>query len=101
MIQAAGAKTPYSERDGHMALDVPLLFLTRRMINTVAFLGLISIITEIWYGFKIIGWWSIGTWILGMLIALIVFPGKNPAPSFFIGVIVATIGLGLLLLASQ
>ena len=97
MLQVASAKTPLPGEGN--ALDLPLLFLRRGMINIVYFLALLSFFVELWYGFKVIGWWTIGAWALGFGIPALILPSKNPAPHFFLGLIIAVTGLGLVLSA--
>jgi hypothetical protein len=99
MIQNAGAKMPDPHRPGASALAVPPLFLNRTVINIVGLLGLVAFVAEIWMGFKIVRWWSIGVCILAFAIAFFVFRGNNPAPPFFLGIFVSMIGVGMLLLA--
>jgi hypothetical protein len=102
LIHTAYSRTPSpNQRGGSIVLDVPMLFLNRSMINAVALVSLLSLVGEIWYGVKIIGWWTLGVWFLGLVPATILFPGKNPGPCFFISLPIAAVGFGMLLLAKR
>jgi len=90
LLQSAWVKTPTRGlSDSYGFLDVPLVFAETRMQILLPIIGLGSLIAEIAVGWILISWWAgIFLWIPALLVASIVIPSKNPAPSFFIGILI-------------
>lgn len=88
-LQAAYVKQPNFGQGGRAVLDAPLWFSSTAAQIIVPVLGLGAFIAEVVLGFILIAWWAgVFLWIPALLVASIVIPSKNPAPSFFIGILV-------------
>ena len=98
MVQEAAVRTPFPWQ-GEAVRDVPIWFMNPRMFQAVQLLALASVIAEIWVGFSASKWVGLVTWIPFIWAATLLFPGKNPGPCFFVGVLVSGLGLLLLLIA--
>lgn len=92
MLQLAASRMPKRPS----ALDVPALFLDRRMYTVVHILSLGSVLLEIVIGFQLYRWFGLVIWLPFLAVAHFIFPGKNPGPCFFIGILVVALGAVLL-----
>ena len=96
-LQTAASKTP-SLDPGANPLNAPLWFLTPAARFVIGGIGILSIILEIIIGFVFIAWWAaIFFWLIAYLLAqLILLRSENPAPPFFIGILITVIGVVLI-----
>jgi hypothetical protein len=77
-------------------MDVPLVFtrpLLRLIVHSLSLMGLLA---ELVIGFHLLRWWGLLVWLPVGVLAGIIFPGKNPGPCFFVGVLVVAVGAILL-----
>lgn len=97
MLQSAWERTPLPWQ--HEAVfDVPYHFLKPGMFVAVQILSFLTVPTELVIGFSLFRWWGLVIWLPSLFVAGLIFPGKNPGPCFFVGVLISA--LGLLLLAT-
>lgn len=95
MLQAAASRTPkYADPN-----DVPISFCKPRMYVLVQTLSLGSVIAELVLGFNLYRWIGLVIWVPFIPAANLVFPGKNPGPCFFVGILVVALGTVLLAIA--
>lgn len=95
MLQTAAARTPHNAN----ALDVPILFVNPRMYKLVQIMAFSSVVAELWMGFSLFRWIGLVIWLPFIIVGNLIFPGKNPGPCFFVGIVVTTLGVALLALA--
>jgi len=91
MVQTTAGRTPLPwQREA--ILDVPTLFMHPRMFRIVQNVALLSVIVELVLGYRLFGWWGLLIWLPFIPITGLLFPGKNPGPVFFIGILIAAVG---------
>lgn len=96
LIQAAGARSPTRPED---VLDVPPMFMDRRMRLLVLNLSYGLIVAELVMGFLMFGWVGLVIWLPFGMFSGILFPGNNPGPPFWVGILVLLTGSLLLVFA--
>jgi len=95
MLQAAWERTPRPDQLGAYP-DVPWRFRKPSMFIAVQVLNFLTVPTELIIGFHLFRWWGLVIWLPGLTLACVILPGKNPAPCFFLGILVSFVGLLLL-----
>jgi hypothetical protein len=95
LLQTAASRTPEHAN----VLDVPILFVNPRMHIFVQSLALASVIAELVLGFNLYRWVGLVIWLPFIVIGNLVFPGKNPGPCFFVGILVVAVSSLLIALA--
>ena len=93
MLQTAAERTPFAWQLSEAVNFVPLIFVKVEVRLAVRILGVLSFPTELVLGFHLFRWWGLVLWLPSLWVVQIIFPGKNPGPCFFIGVLVTAVGL--------
>jgi hypothetical protein len=57
-----------------------------------------SVVAELWVGYSLFRWIGLLIWLPFIIVGNLVFPGKNPAPCFLVGIVVTAVASLLLLL---
>ena len=92
-LQAAANKTPGLGPDA-LPLNAPLWFTGPTARFVVGGIGILSLLSEIVIGFILIAWWAgLFFWLPANLLAHLLIRTKNPAPAFFVGLLIAVIGI--------
>ena len=95
MLQTAAARTPENAN----VLDVPPLFVNPRMRVLVQAMALATVIAELVIGFSLYRWFGLVIWLPFIVVANLIFPGRNPGLCFFLGILVLAVGSILLAVA--
>jgi hypothetical protein len=91
LLQAAFVKQPDAldirlGRVGHS----PEAFLNLGVRSLVMGLAIISLVIEVAVGLVLFGWWpGLFLWMPALVVMGVLVPSRNPAPPFFIGLVVA------------
>jgi len=99
LLQAAFVKQPDAldirfGRVGHS----PEAFANSGVRFAVMGLAIISLVIEAAVGLALFGWWpGLFVWMPALVVVGVLVPARNPAPPFFIGLVVA-VGAGVSLL---
>jgi hypothetical protein len=54
--------------------------------------ALASILAELVIGFSLYRWIGLVIWVPFFVVANLIFPGKNPGPCFFVGILAMAVG---------
>ena len=88
-LQVSYVKQPNFGQGGHAVLDAPLWFSSTAAQIIVPVLALGAFVAEVALGFVFVAWWAgVFFWIPVLLVASVVIPSKNPASSFFLGILI-------------